>query len=146
MSTLEKRAEQLLKNACRQLASDIHFYPNKQNVIIYFRIHGKRSIHRKIHPSFYKQLLAYFKFTSGMDIGEVQKPQNGTFTFTYNEINYAVRLSTLPLQHSESLALRLLPMEDHLTLQHLFLFPYQFEQMKRILSYKDGLILLTGPT
>src|SRR5690625_1159336 len=81
-----------------------------------------------------------------MDIGEVRKPQNGTFTFANGEKSYALRLSTLPVQQIESLAIRLLPIEENLTLQQLFLFPYQLQQLKRILTYKHGLILFTGPT
>jgi len=146
LSNLAYISNNLLKTACQQEASDIHFYPFTDKVIIYFRIHGERVKHRSIDTGTYKQLLTYFKFTSGMDIGEVRKPQNGTYTFTNEHKRYSLRMSTLPIHQLESLAIRILPQQDDFTFQRLFLFPYQLKQLKHLLSHKSGLILFTGPT
>jgi len=146
LSNLTHKSNQLLKTACSKEASDIHFFPFQNKVTIYFRIHGKRVFYRSLDRLSYQQLLAYYKFTSGMDIGEVRKPQNGTFTFTNKNETYSLRLSTLPIHDIESLAIRILPQKDDLSLQHLFLFPYQLHQLKNILAKQNGLILLTGPT
>lgn len=146
MPYLTQKSNRLLKTACLKQASDIHFFPFENKVKIYFRIHGKRISYRTIDKISYQQLLAYYKFTSGMDIGEIRKPQNGTFTFTHNNKTYSLRLSTLPIQDIESLAIRILPQQDDLSLQHLFLFPYQLQQLKNLLTRRNGLILLTGPT
>lgn len=135
-----------MQRACEQAASDVHFYPYKEKVSIYFRIHGQRKKYRTIKLATYQQLLGYFKFTSGMDIGESRKPQDGTFTFFHQDKEYSLRLSTLPILNTESLAIRILPQHDHLTLDQLFLFPNQLKKLKTILANTSGLILFTGST
>lgn len=140
---------QLLEHACSANASDIHFYPlpNKDKIHIYFRILGKRHRIKSINHSVYQMILTYFKFTSGMDIGENRLPQNGTLSFqNKNKKNFSLRLSTLPLKNIESMTIRILPQEKELLLEQLFLFPSQSKRMKSWLSHPSGIILLTGPT
>ncbi|WP_188453669.1 competence type IV pilus ATPase ComGA [Virgibacillus oceani] len=139
-------SQKLLLSAFEAQASDIHFYPFEKHTDIYFRIHGKRIFHKQILFSQYQLLLAYFKFTSGMDIGEIRKPQNGTITFQSAAIHYDLRLSTLPVNHMESLAIRILPQDENLSLEQLFLFPNQLNKLKNLLLNRAGIILFTGPT
>lgn len=139
-------SEQLLAAAYTQKASDIHFYPFQQHAHIYFRTQGKRKLYQSISLKEYDLLLTYFKFTSGMDIGEIRKPQNGVLKSFSKVTNYSLRLSTLPINHTESLAIRILPQENLLSLDQLFLFPNQIKQLKKWITHRAGLILLTGPT
>lgn len=127
-------------------ASDIHFIPFDQGAHIYYRVHNKRIFHKKISPHQYNLLITHYKFTSGMDIGEIQKPQNGTLTFTLQEKTYSLRLSTLPVQAMESLAIRILPQQESRSLEHLFLFPHQYKLIKQWTTLTSGLFLMTGPT
>ncbi|MBP1950361.1 competence type IV pilus ATPase ComGA [Virgibacillus litoralis] len=146
MNTASRLSQQLLHSAITTNASDIHFYPFPNQADIYFRIFGKRILHKTIPISQYQLLLTYYKFTSGMDIGEVRKPQNGTIDHDTMTIRYSLRLSTLPVNHMESLAIRILPQEDNLTLDRLFLFPNQLNKLKEWIANRTGIILFTGPT
>ncbi|WP_077621585.1 ATPase, T2SS/T4P/T4SS family [Sediminibacillus massiliensis] len=139
-------SNKLLLSAAQATASDIHFFPSSEKASIYFRIHGKRIFHREIPMRLFETLLSYYKFTSGMDIGEVRKPQNGTIQFETKDCLYSLRLSTLPVYNSESLAIRLLPQQATPQLNQLFLFPGQLSKMKKWISNRAGIILLTGPT
>src|SRR5690625_3790999 len=119
-------ANQILNNACQKNASDIHFYPNtnREKVTIHFRIHGIRQFEKNITRDVYQSLLTYFKFSSNMDIGEIRKPQNGVLAFKNKQSKrYSLRLSTLPLNNTESLTIRILPQEETPLLEQLFLFP-----------------------
>ncbi|MFD1038471.1 competence type IV pilus ATPase ComGA [Virgibacillus byunsanensis] len=136
----------LLESAFQANASDIHFYPFADETSVYFRIHGKRTLHRKIPSAKYQLLLTYFKFSSGMDIGEIRKPQNGILTHHTVLNHYSLRLSTLPVNHLESLAIRILPQNEDYTLEQLFLFPHQLSTIKSWISNRAGIILFTGPT
>ncbi|WP_090233159.1 competence type IV pilus ATPase ComGA [Lentibacillus halodurans] len=146
MDTASRLSETLLQSAINANASDIHFYPFSDQVSIYFRVFGKRTLHKTIPINQYQLLLTYYKFTSGMDIGEVRKPQNGTIIHKQLNHRYALRLSTLPVSQTESLAIRILPQENNLTLDQLFLFPNQLKKLKKWITNKNGIILLTGPT
>jgi len=145
LNAAEKLANTVLKAAFEALASDIHFYPFSSHTDIYFRIHGKRIFYRKILNGPYDLLLTYLKFTSGMDIGETRKPQNGTILHQDTK-RYSLRLSTLPVNHMESIAIRILPQEEKLTLDQLFLFPNQLKKIKEWITNRAGIILFTGPT
>ncbi|HLS08046.1 competence type IV pilus ATPase ComGA [Lentibacillus sp.] len=146
MDTASRLSEKLLQSAVDANASDIHFYPLSDQVSIYFRVFGKRMLHKTIPANQYQLLLTYYKFTSGMDIGEVRKPQDGTIIHEQLNQRYALRLSTLPVNHEESLAIRILPQETNLTLDKLFLFPNQLKKLKAWITSRSGIILLTGPT
>lgn len=139
-------SEKILTSAYQLFASDIHFYPIDDQTNVYFRVHGKRILYQSITYSQYQLLLAYFKFTAMMDIGEIRKPQNGTINDKRERGNYSLRLSTLPLHHQESLAIRILPQEEHYTIDQLFLFPNQLNILKKWMKHQSGLILMTGPT
>lgn len=146
LSTVEAKSSHIIHLALNTLASDIHFHPVGPMTKIYFRIHGERQFYQNISNEEYNLLLAYYKFTSGMDLGDTRRPQNGMLTYVINDLKYALRLSTLPLHEGESLAIRILPLEEKLQLDQLLLFPSQITALKSWLDYRAGLILLTGPT
>lgn len=146
MNATELLSMKILTKAIQRNATDIHFYPLGTKTDIYFRIQGKRLLFDTISNSQYDLILTYYKFTSGMDIGEIRKPQNGTIPFHKNSDHFSLRLSTLPVNHSESLAIRILPQNQLLTLNQLFLFRNQIAKIRKWMKYKSGLILLSGPT
>ncbi|MDL4841560.1 competence type IV pilus ATPase ComGA [Aquibacillus rhizosphaerae] len=139
-------SNKLLLSAIQATASDIHFCPSEKETAIYFRVHGKRISHHTIGLNQYETLLTYYKFTSGMDIGETRKPQHGTISFKTIQHNFSLRLSTLPVNSQESLAIRLLPQQELLQLEQLFLFPNQLSKIKQWITHRSGIILFTGPT
>lgn len=141
-------AKQLLKDSFEQNASDIHFYPlpNSEVVAIFYRQLGKRIYIREITRAFYNILITYFKFTANMDIGDTRRPQNGMITWETKDNVYQLRLSTLPVNKSESLTIRILPQNKVQKLEELFLFPFQYKRIKQWLNNESGIILFTGPT
>jgi len=146
LNQAQQHAEHILENAITCEASDIHFCPYGDNVYIYFRVNGKRQSDSIISSTDYAPLLSYFKFTSGMDIGEILKPQNGISHFQSKKTPCALRLSTLPVNSTESLAIRILPQERIPQLNQLFMFPYQLHRMKKWITHQSGIIVFTGPT
>ncbi|MFD1450339.1 MULTISPECIES: competence type IV pilus ATPase ComGA [Oceanobacillus] len=146
MNHVTKLSDDLFQAAVSQQASDIHFYPYEQQTEIYFRIHGKRTFIRNILTKQYQLLRTFFKFSANMDIGEHRKPQAGTLLWSFESKDYALRISTLPHYQQESIAIRILPQNDTLPLDHLFLFPNQVQQMRRWMDHDSGLILITGAT
>ncbi|MHA6250984.1 competence type IV pilus ATPase ComGA [Oceanobacillus sp. CAU 1775] len=139
--------DRLLQKAITNHATDIHFYPLSKETNIYFRIQGERKFNQTISTHHYELLLTYFKFSAGMDIGTSRKPQDGSISKKIGNLGYySLRLSTLPLSHTESLAIRILPQAKHLSLEELFLFPKQLQTIKNWAKNQSGLILFTGPT
>ncbi|MBC5637198.1 Flp pilus assembly complex ATPase component TadA [Ornithinibacillus sp. BX22] len=146
MTTAERLSRHIITNAIENQATDIHFYPFETTTNIYFRVYGKRILYQSISTNRYESLLTYYKFTSGMDIGENRKPQNGTLFHSTKSDKYSLRLSTLPVNQLESLAIRLLPQQQNLSLEQLFLFKQQLHTIKTWMNPPAGLILFSGPT
>lgn len=139
-------SQELLRKAYAKNASDLHFFPFQTDTHIYFRILGERTYIQSITQAEYQLLLTYYKFTSGMDIGEMRKPQKGIIKETIDRVPLALRLSTLPVYHMESLAIRILPQDDIHSLESLFLFAGQRNKLKKLMTHRAGIILFTGPT
>lgn len=138
--------KQILEQAIIQHATDLHFLPSPKGTKIHFRILGNRKFYSAIPASQYELLLTFFKFTAGMDIGESRKPQDGSIANLFPKLGkFTLRLSTLPMLASESLAIRILPQEDSLPLDELFLFPYQLNELIESANARSGLVLITGP-
>ncbi|MCT2537546.1 Flp pilus assembly complex ATPase component TadA [Aquibacillus koreensis] len=146
MSLAAVFSNKLLLSAIQATASDIHFCPSSTMTDIYFRVHGKRIFHQSIPSKQFDTLLTYYKFTSGMDIGESRRPQNGTTNYQTHQQKFSLRLSTLPVHTQESLAIRILPQQESLKLEQLFLFPNQLDKIKQWIKNRSGIILFTGPT
>lgn len=141
-------ANKLIEKACLKQASDIHIYPYHHTDIVpvYYRINGVRKKVKEINKASFDMLLTYIKFASNMDIGEIQKPQDGMMTYEVKQTNYALRISTLPMTNTESLTIRILPQTNTFPLEHFFIFPKQLNKLKTWLKNRAGMILFTGPT
>lgn len=142
-------AKHLLEDSFQKNATDIHFHPSQHSdtISIYYRILGNRVFIKTISKRFYQIVLTYFKYSSTMDIGETRRPQDGIIVWeSATDSLYDLRLSTLPIAESESLTVRIFPQQEAPTLEQLFLFPAQFNQMKQWLRAQSGVIILTGPT
>lgn len=141
-------AKNLLEDALLRDVSDIHFHPlpDLDYVSIFYRELGVRKYVRDITKSFYQIILSYFKFTANMDIGETRRAQNGMISWEVNDHKFHLRLSTLPVEFSESLTIRVFPQGSTPKLEELLLFPFQYERLKSWLNHQTGIILLTGPT
>jgi competence protein ComGA len=146
LNPAEQLSQRIISSAIEKQATDIHFYPFETKTSIYVRVHGERQLFKSITSSQFDLLLTYYKFTSGMDIGEIRKPQNGTISHQVYDKHYALRLSTLPVNQKESLAIRILPQDEQLSIEKLFLFQEQLRKVKSWTNHKAGLILFSGPT
>src|SRR5690625_770212 len=87
-------SEKILDHAYKRFASNIHLYPLRNHTKIDSRINSKIFLYRSITNEEYELLLAYYKLSSKMDIGEIRKPQIGTITHHSRHGTYSLRLST----------------------------------------------------
>lgn len=146
MLSIEALANQLIRDAVEQNATDIHLVPRQKESIIQFRIANHLLFKRSINPKESDKLISHFKFTAAMDIGERRKPQNGSITTTVNGQYIGLRLSTLPSHPHESLVIRILQDNNMLPMSTISLFPKVTKKLISLLKHAHGLIILTGPT
>jgi len=141
--------DQLLLEAYRKRATDIHIEPFSDKLRIRFRIDGflyeaktPKEI-KKLHSS----IISRFKIMGNLNIAEKRKPQDGRCRVNLEGQEVDLRLSTFPTLFGEGLTVRLLVKSSiMLGLNQLGFSPEDLEKIKSILSKTNGMILVTGPT
>ncbi len=146
MNHAEKLINDILIIGFKEHATDLHFYVEEDNVKIFYRINGVRKLKKEINLKQYTVILLHLKFTASMDIGESFRPQDGALDYQYNNNDYSLRLSTLPVRYSESLTIRILPQTKRYSLSQLCLFPFQNTEILKLLNLNSGLIIFSGST
>ncbi|WP_369902626.1 competence type IV pilus ATPase ComGA [Bacillus manliponensis] len=146
MKSVERFADNLVKEACMLRASDIHIIPRHEEAVVQFRIDRDLLTKYYIAKEFGERLVSHFKFLASMDIGERRKPQNGALQMQIKEADVYLRLSTLPTIYYESLVIRIHLQGSTEHLSHLSLFPNTATKLLSFLHHSHGLLIFTGPT
>ncbi len=143
----EKLLEILLSKAIFERASDIHLEPIREEVFIRIRIDGVLVPFCKIKMEEYQKLLSKIKIIGNMDITEKRRPQDGKAFIKIKGKDYDLRLSTIPIVYGEKLVVRILYGEifEH-DISQININNYQREKLNRMISAKNGLVLINGPT
>lgn len=137
----------IIEQAVRLRASDIHFDALEKQIRVRFRIDGVLVEKMLYDINLLPAISTRVKIMSGMDISEKRKPQDGRITVIVDRAEYDIRVSMLPSYFGEKIVMRLASkqalMRDK---SELGLNSYELEQFNHILSYPNGIILVTGPT
>lgn len=143
----EKLADDLLSQAIRDHATDIHITPRSDHFDVHFRIQGKLLINQQISFGAGERLISHLKFMASMDISEKRKPQSGSLQTIILGKSISIRISTLPTAHAkESFVIRLLPQEIAHSYDQLSLFPKTMQVLTSMMIQAHGMIIHTGPT
>jgi type II secretory ATPase GspE/PulE/Tfp pilus assembly ATPase PilB-like protein len=137
----------LLAGAVKFKASDIHFEPYENFILVRYRIDGLLydifNFSKKIYPIIKNRI----KILSGLKINIKDKPQDGRFTITINKENIDIRVSVVPAGDDEAIVLRILLLELIVkNIRDLGLREDDFEILNKSIYSPNGLILNTGPT
>lgn len=140
--------QQMLTEAFRLRASDIHIEPLETSVRIRYRMDGKL-VHVDTHPKkLLPAIIARLKVMSGsMSIAEKRIPQDGRIQLKMGEKEVDLRVSSVPSNHGESIVMRILDKTALLLgLPELGFFSDDQTKFEQLLGLPDGIILVTGPT
>ena len=137
----------ILSDAIMQNASDVHLDPTQFNLSVRYRIDGIIYNSIAIPKEIAESAISRIKVTSGMDIAERRRPQDGHFSAQYRNEFYDFRVSSIGTSYGEKLTIRILSKQKMLMpLERLGILPEQFETFKRLITMPYGIILVTGPT
>ena len=142
-----KLIQSMFQDAVQVHASDIHIEPEETMLRIRQRVDGVLQEHVIDGRSVSGALVTRIKLMSGLDISEKRLPQDGRFSIRVNASAIDVRVSTLPVQHGESMVLRLLDHSANLvSLEKLGMPPDIRERFETMIEQPAGMVLVTGPT
>lgn len=139
--------EEILSDAFSFHASDIHFEPNDQEVVIRFRIDGVLHEAGRIPIQYYENILNRIKVQSHLRIDEHFAVQDGSIEINKDGDAYDTRVSIVPVVDGEKVVMRLL--SEYIrtyALEDLGLDEGQQEKLTKAIKKPFGMILVTGPT
>lgn len=144
---IESFARRIIQNAKEFGTSDIHVLPEKNDFGVYFRLNGRMERQYTMKEEEGIRIVSYFKYSASMDVGERRKPQTGSLVYELGEgEKQDLRLSTITnYQGQESLVIRMLETQDEIALEKSTFLQDELRWMKRLIDYKSGLILFSGP-
>ncbi len=144
---VEEKCDDLLEEAIRQKASDIHFIPKGEQYTIYLQKNYQLYPLVTYPLSMTERMVSYFKFLSSLDMSDIVTPQSGAFHREFEGSMYSFRVSTIPSYYRESVVIRLQRHNEVMTLNELANSKKDvYEQLERLTRYEEGLVLVNGPT
>ena len=138
----------LIMEAYRRNASDIHIEPEANYTRVRLRIDGDLIQYTSFENEMHTLISTRIKIISGLNIAEKRIPQDGSFQFTNEYKKIDIRVSTLPTPYGENIVMRLLGADQNIeySLQGLGLSPSTLEIIEKAIKAPHGIILVTGPT
>ncbi|WP_246485730.1 GspE/PulE family protein [Chlamydiifrater phoenicopteri] len=137
----------IFKEAIEQRASDIHFEPTDKGVLIRYRIDGMLYERHTSSMEFKASLVTRIKVLAKLDIAERRLPQDGRIKLHIGGREIDMRVSTVPVINGERVVLRVLDKQSVvLDVDALGMPSMVRESFKDVISYPEGIILVTGPT
>lgn len=136
----------IINDSIDKRASDIHIYPDKSgNSFIKLRVNGHLSKYEQFSNRELEAVISLLKFNSNIDISRNKEPQSGRFVYNYNEKDYFLRVSTLPLSElNEGCVVRIFinELED----VDYSIFEEDSKYINDLSKKAYGLVLFSGPT
>src|SRR5712691_11023128 len=128
-------------------SSDIHIEPEEGGVAVRYRIDGVLRQVMKIPRQAGLPLISRIKIMSQLDIADRLRPQDGRARVAVNGQPIDLRVSTLPATLGEKVVIRILDSRATVrSLESLGLAAEETSAIQRLLQFREGIILVTGPT
>jgi MSHA biogenesis protein MshE len=142
-----KLLQSLFEDAVQVSASDIHIEPDESVLRIRQRVDGMLQEQVIDNRRITGALVTKLKLMAGLDIAEKRLPQDGRFTMRVKSRTLDVRLSTMPVQHGETVVMRLLDQSASLLqLNELGMPAAMLRRFISLIQRPSGMLLVTGPT
>jgi len=142
-----KYVGQMILEAFRLRASDIHIEPGKYDVKVRYRVDGVMQLMPPPPKRAQPAITSRLKIMAGMDISERRVPQDGRIKMNLGGKVVDLRVSALPSYYGESMVMRILDKSGlMLGLGQLGFCPEDQRTWEGLLNNATGIILVTGPT
>jgi type IV pilus assembly protein PilB len=146
---LVKLVNSILIQAAEDGASDVHFDPVPDALVVRYRIDGILHEMQRLPKRLASAVITRLKVLAKLDIAERRKPQDGRISLGAKVTNRAldIRVAVLPTVEGEAVVLRLLDKSKRPpTLEELGFEPGMREVIETIVRKPTGALLVTGPT
>ena len=140
-------ADYIIISAAKSNASDIHFDPREDGMMVRTRVDGDLQNFTFIPKAYERNLTTRLKLLANMNITESRLPQDGAIKGNFGGMYLDMRVSCLPLNEGEKVVIRILDYSRSLQgLDSLGFNESNLERLKRMIQVPNGIILITGAT
>lgn len=137
----------VLTEAVRAKASDVHFEPFEDRFVIRYRVDGALREGPASPRRLALSAISRLKVMANLNIAERRLPQDGRIRLKMADRTVDLRLSTLPTQAGESAVLRVLDATAlNVGFSELGLPPGVERNLRELIRRPSGILLVTGPT
>jgi type IV pilus assembly protein PilB len=146
---LVRLVNSVIFQAAEDGASDVHFEPQEDALLVRFRVDGVLQEVQRIPKRMMAGVLTRLKVLAKLDIAERRKPQDGRISLNAAAAGRTldVRVATLPTVEGESIVMRLLDKSKKApTLEELGMSDDMRSQLEQLIRKPTGALLVTGPT
>lgn len=147
-ASVAQLVNEIILDAYKKRASDIHLEPFRGKVRVRYRIDGV--LHEASMSSelwqFYLPILSRFKIMANLNIVERRLPQDGKARVKTQDQTLDLRISSIPTPLGESMVIRLLPSKMIFSIDKLGFESEQQKVLTDLLKRPHGIIFVTGPT
>ncbi len=138
---------QIILYAAQHRASDIHFDPLEDALMIRMRFDGDLHNHSLVPKVYERNLITRIKLLSAMNITETRLPQDGAIKGRIGGRDLDMRVAILPTNEGEKCVIRILDFQKGLSgMESLGFSPKNFKKVEKMLAVPSGIILVTGAT
>ncbi|HEV7453921.1 MAG TPA: GspE/PulE family protein, partial [Candidatus Saccharimonadales bacterium] len=139
--------DEIIKDALNFRASDIHFEPRGEEVVVRFRVDGNLREAGRVPKEYYENILNRIKVESGMRIDEHMAAQDGAMQRKTGEHGVDLRVSLVPTVEGEKVVMRVLgAYVQAFTFADIGLGELHRGIIERSIAKPFGMILTVGPT
>ena len=142
-----KLVDHIIAEGIQQRASDIHMESQEKGVQVHYRIDGVLRHAMTLPRVVGIPLVSRIKIISGLDIADRLRPQDGRARVAVDGKRVDLRVSTLPASSGEKVVIRILDSSNNiLALDNLGLSAGDFDRIQHLVTLREGIVLVTGPT
>jgi type IV pilus assembly protein PilB len=146
---LVRLVNSVIFQAAEDGASDVHFEPQEDALLVRFRVDGVLQEVQRIPKRMMPGVVTRLKVLAKLDIAERRKPQDGRISLNAAAAGRMmdVRVATLPTVEGESVVMRLLDKSKKApTLEELGMSDEMRTSLEALIRKPTGALLVTGPT
>jgi type II secretory ATPase GspE/PulE/Tfp pilus assembly ATPase PilB-like protein/ActR/RegA family two-component response regulator len=136
----------IIRDAVVGRASDIHIEPGPKGGAVRFRVDGVLRVYMQLPMGALNRILSRVKVLAKLDIADRIRPQDGRARMSVDNKTYDLRVSTIPTRDAEKAVIRVLRPDTATSLEGAGMPPREVAQVRHMLGYREGIVLVTGPT
>ncbi len=147
-ASIVKLVNQVMLEAWKKRATDIHIEPYREKLALRYRVDGilyPAEVPEHIRR-FLPAIISRIKIMSNLNIVERRLPQDGRASIKVGNEKMDLRISILPTPHGESVVIRMLPTSKSIKMTDLGLTEEHQKILEELILKPYGIIFVTGPT